>query len=206
MMQPCRINIAAKMPIIIPPSEFVSAMTTPLTSLAHPLQIAEIPAPQDGVIGVTFCPGKQQPHALTGHWARDLNLDLQTLQIWGAGIVVTLVEKRELYELAVPHLGDAVRALGMQWFHLPIPDGSIPDAHWERGWPEVAAVIHDLLNRDGRVIVHCKGGLGRAGTLAAKLLIERGRSVADAIREVRTARPGAIENIVQERYLRCIRE
>lgn len=52
--------------------------------------------------------------------------------------------------------------------------------------------------------MHCKGGLGRAGTVASLLLgtYEKGLS-ADAIMVlVREVRPNAVETVVQEQYLR----
>ena len=44
----------------------------------------------------------------------------------------------------------------------------------------------------GKVLIHCRGGLGRAGLVAALLLVEEGVSPPEAIRRVRAARPGAI--------------
>ena len=51
-------------------------------------------------------------------------------------------------------------------------------------------------------MVHCKG-LGRAGTVAAMLLLQSGEAkrASDAIHMVRHARPGAIETIAQEEFL-----
>lgn len=71
------------------------------TSLTHPLQIATVEAPGGGMIGLTFCPGKHQPYAATGAWARDLDLDLGAIKAWGAGVLVTLVTGAELAELGV---------------------------------------------------------------------------------------------------------
>jgi ADP-ribosyl-[dinitrogen reductase] hydrolase len=53
-------------------------------------------------------------------------------------------------------------------------------------------------------VVHCRGGLGRAGTVAACLLIEFGTSPAEAITLVQTQRPGAIETMAQENYVRAV--
>ncbi len=52
------------------------------------------------------------------------------------------------------------------------------------------------------VLLHCRGGLGRTGVVAARLLMEFGVPVKDAVRTVRAARPGTIETSAQERYLR----
>ena len=63
------------------------------TSLTHPLQIAIVSAgPDFGRVGITFCPGKYDRHAMTGEWVRDLSLDLDRVRDWGAAAVVTLLE------------------------------------------------------------------------------------------------------------------
>ena len=50
------------------------------------------------------------------------------------------------------------------------------------------------LRRRLDVLVHCRGGLGRAGTIAARLLIELGVEPAKAIEDVRAVRPGSDRN------------
>lgn len=116
--------------------------------------------------------------------------------------MLTLVEPHELDTLRVPHLGERVRARGMQWIHLPIPDGWIPDDRFEEGWRRYSATLRAALATGERVFVHCKGGLGRAGTIAARLLVELGEAPDAAMKAVRAARRGAIENSIQERYVR----
>lgn len=172
------------------------------TSVTNPIQIAELAAPGGGVVGLTFCPGKRQPGAVTGAWARDLGTDLRAIREWGAATVLTLVTADELTHLDVETLGDAVEALGMRWLHLPIEDFSVPTADWERQWARERGGLGAELDQGGRILIHCKGGLGRAGTIAARVLVERGMSPDDAIRAVRRVRPGAIENDEQRYYLK----
>jgi ADP-ribosyl-[dinitrogen reductase] hydrolase len=145
------------------------------TSHTHPLQIAEIPAGQGlGRIGVTFCPGKKDPAAMSGAWDRDLGLDLEVIRAWGASAVVTLVEEYELELLRVPTLGKAVRERHMAWLHLPIRDVSVPNGEFERRWALQGPGLRHRLVSGFDVLVHCRGGLGRAGTIASRLLAELG--------------------------------
>jgi ADP-ribosyl-[dinitrogen reductase] hydrolase len=51
------------------------------------------------------------------------------------------------------------------------------------------------------VVIHCRGGLGRAGTLAACVLRSEGVPARAAIARVRSARPGSIENAAQEAFV-----
>ncbi|SLN75600.1 cyclin-dependent kinase inhibitor 3 family protein [Oceanibacterium hippocampi] len=172
------------------------------TSETHPLEIAAVSAGLTcGRVGITFCPGKCDPRAMSGHWDRDIALDLDAVRAWGAAAVVTLLEQKELSLLRVERMGDEVRRRHMLWFHLPIVDVSTPDKDFERHWQGAGEQLRGLL-RDGRdVLVHCRGGLGRAGTIAARLLIEMGTEPATAIRQVRQVRPGAIETRRQEQYV-----
>lgn len=164
------------------------------TSHTHPLQIAEVKAsPAHGRIGITFCPGKCDLYAHTGAWQRDLGIDLDVIVAWGAKRVLTLVEPAELTELKVPLLGHEVKQRGIEWRHLPIADYSVPTKGFEEAWLTEGREIREMLRNGDDVLVHCKGGLGRAGMIAARLLAELGMDPEEAIRAVRRVRKGAIE-------------
>ena len=60
------------------------------------------------------------------------------------------------------------------------------------------------LDRGEKILLHCAAGLGRAGTIAGRLLVGAGKASEDAIGEIRRARPGAIESKSQEDYLRSL--
>ncbi|AEF99567.1 cyclin-dependent kinase inhibitor 3 family protein [Methylomonas methanica] len=168
------------------------------TSHSHPLQIAEVRAsPAHGRIGITFCPGKHDHFAHTGAWERDLGIDLDVIAAWGAKLVLTLVEPAELAALKVPQLGHEIRRRGIAWHHLPIADYSVPTQAFEQQWLSKGREIREMLHNGDDILVHCKGGLGRAGMIAARLLAELGMDPEDAIHTVRHARKGAIETPAQ---------
>ena len=174
------------------------------TSITHPLLIAEVSAgPSLGRVGLTFCPGKRQSGAVSGSWARDLGLDLDAIEAWGAAAVVTLVEQDELEQLGVVGIGAAVANRHMSWFHLPITDVSTPESRFEEEWAETGAALRAILRSGFDVLIHCKGGLGRAGMISARLLVELGWAPDDAIAAVRRERPGAIETSAQEAHVRA---
>jgi ADP-ribosyl-[dinitrogen reductase] hydrolase len=89
----------------------------------------------------------------------------------------------------------------MLWFHLPIVDVSIPDERFEEEWDIAAEELRSILRGGSHVLVHCRGGLGRAGMIAARLLIELGMAAETATARVRAVRPGAIETRAQEDYV-----
>ena len=171
-------------------------------STTHPLAIDSVPAAAGaGRIGLVSCPGRYDPGASGGGWARDLAADLDAIRAWGAAAVATLVEEEELALLRVETLGRDVEARGMAWFHLPIADMAVPGASFERGWEAAGPRLRVLLAAGRDIVLHCRGGLGRSGTIGARLLVEFGAAPAEAIRAIRVARPGAIETEEQARYV-----
>lgn len=175
---------------------------TSRTSLSHPLQIAEVSAPgAKGAIGITFCPGKKQASAMSGVWDRDLGLDLDAIKAWGASAIITLIEPHEIRDLKVEGIDEETERRGMEWLHMPIKDVSAPDERFAKAWRQHGARLVDRMRAGDRVLVHCKGGLGRAGTVTALMLVELGVPPDEAIRSVRKVRKGAIETREQEGYI-----
>lgn len=183
------------------------------SSRTHPLRIGTIDLASGGKIGITFCPGKKQPFADTGAWSRDLNIDLEAIRAWGATHLVTLIAPWEFVDLDVIALPMQAEAHGLIWHHAPILDGHAPDVlpkgftrgEWFDGkWPLILPQLHAALVRGEGVVVHCKGGLGRAGTVAAMLLASREPTLSftEVVQQVRSARPNAIETVAQECYLK----
>jgi ADP-ribosylglycohydrolase/protein-tyrosine phosphatase len=175
------------------------------TSQTHPIRL-DFAARDDvlgrsihrGRIGMTFAPGKVQPNASTGAWKRDLELDLRRLRdVYGVTTLVSLVEDHELEELQISPLVAQCEAHGIECIRFPFPDMGVPE--------KLGALVKLTRRLTGRmsggdtVAVHCKGGLGRTGVVAAATLIADGEPLDEAVNIVRRARPGAIENQRQER-------
>jgi ADP-ribosyl-[dinitrogen reductase] hydrolase len=173
------------------------------TSLNDPLRIAEVSSTGvPGAIGLTLCPGKKDRGS---GWNRDLETDIAAIHDWGAEVIVSLIEAWEFEFLEVTALPSVADRYGMRWVHLPIRDVSVPTRRFESRWVVAGADLRAIVRGGGRVLVHCRGGLGRAGTIAARLLVELGTDPDEAIRAVRRVRPGAIETREQERHVRARR-
>ena len=166
-------------------------MHQPRMSDSHPIEIQHVhPAGAAGRIGMTFCPGKKQRGAETGDWDRDLGADLARIAGWGAAAVVSVIEDHELAALAVPDLPARAEAAGLEHHLLPVPDGGTPDARAEARWAYTGERVRQHLGAGHDVVVHCKGGLGRTGTFAARLLVEFGATPRDARRAPERSRRG----------------
>ncbi|TPN53903.1 ADP-ribosylglycohydrolase family protein [Mesorhizobium sp. B1-1-7] len=170
------------------------------------LRIDEVTA-AEGIIGITLAPGKRGPSIYGGVHERDLNVDLNEVSRWGAAAVVSLIEGHEFRELQVERLGEEVRRRHMEWLHMPIVDVGVPDIHFEKEWPGNSAKLRGLLRRGNRVLIHCRGGIGRAGMVSARLLVELGADPREAVAIVRRVRhPNAVETRAQEIWVEAGRQ
>ncbi len=99
--------------------------------------------------------------------------------------VVCLNEPNELgrYPHYVEWLRSQPTTRALWW---PIPDLSVPDRD------AALQLFEQLRSRLGdgqRLLMHCGAGIGRAGTIAAGLLVTMGETPRDAIARVRAHRP-----------------
>jgi protein-tyrosine phosphatase len=89
-------------------------------------------------------------------------------------VLVSLIEAFEFEVLRVSELPEKTRNLGITWLHLPIVDVGIPDWEFEVQWDTAGRELRKVLVNGGRIVLHCRGGLGRTGMIAARLLVEFG--------------------------------
>jgi protein-tyrosine phosphatase len=113
----------------------------------------------------------------------------QEMRAWrhaGIDVVVSLLEPQEASDLELDREREHSEGNGIEFYSLPIADRSVPGPKTQ---------IHDLLNQldlklaQGKnVAIHCRQGIGRAGLIAASLLIEQGLTAEESINRVSAAR------------------
>jgi len=174
---------------------------TPRTSVTNPLYIDEISIAGRGVIGMTLCPGKQGPSTYSGPWHRDLGTDVNVLRNWHCRALLTLMEPDELVYFHVTNISRVVAEAGLEWHHIPIRDGAAPDERFDVLWPRIGSRLVSGIRAGEKIVIHCRGGLGRTGTLACVTLIELGHPPEQALELVRNARPGSVETAAQQEFV-----
>lgn len=158
---------------------------------SHPFWSQEVPR-VDGQLLLTPCPGTQQV---------PLTLSLDQLRFAGAHGVVTLMTAAELARLELEQLGQQVEREGMRWFHLPIEDDQAPDATFDLIWQQALPAMRELLGDGKHLVIHCKGGSGRTGLVAAALLMTLGQPQADAMAAIKAHRPKAFTLAAHRQWL-----
>ena len=149
---------------------------------------------------MTFAPGKKAP-GVAGNWERDLDADLERLvHEYDARMLVSLLRPTEYALLGIEDLADRATAHQLDFHAFPITDAGVPSSVvW------TATLVQMLLARvrsGDTVVVHCRGGLGRAGLVAACCLTAVGYDAERAIATVREVRsPSAIETLGQEDFI-----
>ncbi|MCK5688774.1 ADP-ribosylglycohydrolase family protein, partial [Myxococcota bacterium] len=158
-------------------------------------------------VGLSICPGKKTLGTLV-RWQRDLDQDLAELKGQDVNMIVSLVTLEEMDRLQIPTYMDEVEGYNIAFFHFPILDGDVPLSTMHAA--ALVSMIEHYLSAgvDGEttnILIHCNGGLGRAGTIGACLRLHLGldESGDAAIRSIRKLRDGrAIETRAQEEFIR----
>ncbi len=115
-------------------------------------------------------------------------------------LVVSMTETAEMAGLGAADLPEWLTAQGIRWLHFPVADYQTPPANAD--WRSLSAQVHAALAPGARVLLHCRGGLGRSGMVALRLMIEAGEDPDRALARLRAARPGAVETPQQEAWAR----
>lgn len=143
-------------------------------------------------IGLTILPGRQDR-------SRDLAQDLKVIKAEGITDIVCLATPTELKHYGVGALLDIYKRHGLYVLPFPIPDGKAPQPHELKN---LIAEMESGLKLGRKYLIHCVGGLGRSGLVAACFLKGRGMSTKDAIAVVRRQRSQrAIETALQEKFV-----
>jgi len=122
--------------------------------------------------------------------------DFKTIAAWKPDMVVSLTETLERPEIKPP-LGKRFSAAQYDWLDLPIVDFSTPRPDQNVLWQQALARMKAVLDQNGKLLVHCRGGRGRSGMVLLKLLILQGEDPETALARLRKIRAGAVETDAQ---------
>lgn len=144
-------------------------------------------------LGITILPGRKD-------YSRNLDEDIKVLKSENINVIIPLITQDELEKYGVPDLIDKYYEATFEVKHLSINDQKLPNRD------EVIEIIEFITQKNyenKKILIHCVGGLGRSGLLAACYLKHMGLSSENAINTVREARSSrAIETKEQEEFVK----
>lgn len=146
----------------------------------------------NNLLGLTILPGRKD-------FSRNIDEDIKEIKKQNIDVIIPLITKDELEKYGVSDLLVKYKENGFEVKHLPINDQKTPSKEEVN---ELVNFISIKFKENKKIMIHCVGGLGRSGMIAACYLKSIGFDTNEAIkiiRETRTSR--AIETEEQENFV-----
>lgn len=149
--------------------------------MSHPFDVLKL---KNGAAFIfTPCPGTK---------GVDLTTSLANLKSAGANAVISLLPNDEIERLAVTTLGEQVTQHNMTWYQLPIEDDQAPEQPFFIAFENVKNELLARIQAQQTLTIHCRGGTGRTGLVAAILLLELGYCWQHVHSSIQHIRPKAL--------------
>lgn len=174
--------------------------------------LLEHPVLRPGKVCICSFPGSKAARYSGINPQNAFKQDLAVMHLLGMAEMIGLVESKEFELMGL--VGPPTEVLSVdpepvqgriKYTNMPIRDFWIPDEAFISAWHDKLQEFRAVLLAGNMLGIHCMGGRGRSGTVAAMLLIDLGLNAEKAIIAVRAARPGAIETGEQEQFVRSYR-
>jgi len=178
------------------------------TSTSSPLRVNWVPpqalgrlaAGGTGALGMTVLPGKRRIGYSGPQWRNPVADARRLRDVHGCTTLLLLVEDIDLDASRAWATLPALTAAGIEVVRHPVADMDVP--HDAAAYRVTLDAVACRLAAGERVVVACRGGLGRTGTAVACLLVDGGAGADQAIAAVRAARRGTVERPAQEAFVR----
>jgi protein-tyrosine phosphatase len=112
-------------------------------------------------------------HIAVGYAPRS-HADLETIRTQGISAIVNLCA--ECYDLH-----DLEKSAGFELYYLPVPDEEAPDIE---SLEKTLTWIEECIANGKKVLIHCRFGIGRTGTLVIAYLFKKGFSLRQALNKL----------------------
>jgi len=123
------------------------------------------------------------PRPRGGDWLED---EIAEWKRQGVDVVVSLLTNEELIELGLVAEEELIMSAGLQFFSLPILDRGIPEDG--EATYQLTRDLAEQLTGGQTIAIHCRQSIGRAGLVAASVLVELGMRPQLAIDRISASR------------------
>jgi len=160
----------------------------------HPLKVLSVG--NGAKLIFTPCPGSKTV---------DLETSIAQLKQAGTSMLLTLMFDDEMARNNLSAIEQLCQQHQMIWRQLPIMDDAAPDAVFEQRWQQNLATITEVIAQQGTIAIHCKGGVGRTGLVAALILANFGWSTEQIIDNIQEISPKSLRIALQVDYFHAKR-
>jgi protein-tyrosine phosphatase len=134
------------------------------------------------------------PRPRGGDWLAD---EIEGWRRAGIDVVVSALEPDEEDTFDLSREAALYRERGIELIAFPIVDRSVPSS--VRPFDELIQRLHERLHAGKNVAVHCRQSIGRAGILAAGVVVRAGQTPEQALTAVSAARGVPVPETVEQR-------
>ena len=159
------------------------------------ISISWIPIGKKNLLGVSQFPGKNLQNIFD---LSSFSKDLQIIKKQKIKIVVSLLPDKEKNKLGLDDLIWSKQEI--EYIKFPIDDFGVPPNNKYNELKKLISFIKENLMLSKHVLIHCNGGKGRSGMIAA--LVLKAMKEKDPIKKVREKVIGAIETEEQEIFVK----
>ena len=159
------------------------------------ISISWIPIGKKNLLGVSQFPGKNLQNIFD---LSSFSKDLQIIKKQKVKIVLSLLPDNEKNKLGLDDLIWSKEEV--EYIQFPINDFSVPPKKKFNELKKLISFIEENLMLSKYVLIHCNGGKGRSGMIAA--LVLKAMKEKDPIKKVREKVIGAIETEEQEIFVK----
>lgn len=171
----------------------------------HPIRVDHIPGealglPEgSGALGMTLAPGVKDRN-----WDRDVKTDMRRLrEHWKTSVLVSLIEDHEYERYGMKGYAEEAGASGIAVEEFPIVDVDVPREEQVEEYADLIGKIVGFLSAGRNTVVHCRGGIGRTGTVVSCALVGLGRDAEEAMQLASDARREDVPQTEEQReYVR----
>jgi protein-tyrosine phosphatase len=163
--------------------------------LAHEWPFRTVNAPGEWTIFLPFLPTMHTPfYPVTDHLAimphprggAQLRGELQHLRQEGYEVLVSLLDASELKLLLLEDEERLCSEAGIELISFPVKDFGVPASDEKAGM--LAEQLHEYIANGRKVMIHCRGGIGRSSLIAGAVLVRGGMSAEEAIAVISSCR------------------
>lgn len=150
------------------------------------LTIYSISGPWNGRLSII-------PRPRGGNWFED---EVRAWRKAGLDVIVSLLTPDEIVRLELAEEAGLCQIHNVLFLNFPIEDHGVPKSQADAF--EFASKLHNALASNQSVAIHCWGGIGRSGMIAACVLVRAGVEPNEALRRVSAARGSAVPDTQEQ--------